>query len=66
MSRLIRFSSFLIVAIAAVSPFFGPTLIKHGVPQETVLLAQLVLGFPCGTLLGYLVSKQVVAVQNQA
>lgn len=62
MSRLINLYSFLIVAIAAVSPFLGPTLIKHGFPQWPVLL---VLGFVCGTLLRYLVSKQVDAVQNR-
>lgn len=62
MSRLTNFYSFLTVAIASVSPFLGPTLIKHGFPQGTPLL---VLGFVCGTLLGYLVPKQVGAIQNR-
>ena len=60
MSRLIRFYSFLLVAIVATSPFLEPTLIKHGFPEEIVVLVHLALGFVCGVLLWYLVSKQVL------
>jgi hypothetical protein len=60
MSRLIRFYSSLIVAIVAMSPFLGPTLIKHGFPQEIVLLVHLVLGSVCGLLIWYLVSKHAL------
>ena len=59
--RLTNFYSFLIAAIGTLSPFLGPTLIKHGIPQGPALL---VLGFVCGTLL-YFVSKQVGALQNR-
>jgi hypothetical protein len=54
MSRLIRFYSFLLVGIVAVTPFLGPTLIKHGIPLSVLV----VVGLGCGYLLGYLVSKQ--------
>lgn len=62
MSHSIRFFSFLVVAIAVVSPFLGPTLIKHGFPQSVLL----VVGLGCGYLLGYLVSKQAGNVQERA
>jgi len=62
MSRLIRFYSFLVVAIAVVSPFLGPTLIKHDFPQSVLL----VVGFGCGYLLGYLGVKQAGNAQKRA
>lgn len=62
MSRLIHFYSFLLVAIVVVSPFLGPTLIKHGFPQSVLL----VVGLGCGYLLGYLVSKQTGNVRKRA
>lgn len=61
MSRLIRFYSFLLVGIVAVSPFLGPTLTKHGISQSVLLVPGLV----CGILLGYLVPWKDGSAQNR-
>jgi hypothetical protein len=62
MSRLIRFYSFLLFTIVVSTPFLGPTLIKHGIPQSVLML----VGIGCGYLLWYLVSKQDESDENRA
>jgi hypothetical protein len=63
-TRLVSSAStfYLVLAIAAGTPFLGPTLIKHGIPQSVLM----VVGFGSGYLLGYLVCKQADSDQNRA